>query len=46
MKANIFQIEISIDKITDYSGYPGWVECTLYDAWNNKHTFADKNKTF
>jgi len=39
-------IKVSIDKIIDYSGYPGWVECSLYDAWNKKHIFIDKIPIF
>ena len=35
-------IEISIDRITDYSSYPGWVECSFYDMNNVKHTFTEK----
>lgn len=38
----MFQIEISIDRVTDYSSYPGWVECSFYDVYNNKHTFIEK----
>jgi len=36
------EIQVSIDKITDYSNYPGWVECSFYDAWNNRHLFIEK----
>jgi GNAT superfamily N-acetyltransferase len=37
---------VSIDKITDYASYPGWAECSLYDAGNKKHTFHDKIPVF
>jgi len=40
------EIRVSIDKIVDCSSYPGLVECSLYDAWNEKHTFIDKILVF
>jgi GNAT superfamily N-acetyltransferase len=40
------KIIVSIDKITDYSSHPGWVECSLCDKGNQKHTFIDKIPVF
>jgi len=36
------KIKISIDKITDDTNFPGWVECSLCDAWGNRYVFNEK----
>jgi len=35
-------MKIKILKITDYSFYPGYVECLITDAWGNRHIFNEK----
>lgn len=38
----MLHMKITIDRITDFASYPGWVECHLYDAFGVKHTFIGK----
>jgi len=35
-------IKVKILRITDYSFYPGYVECIVTDAWGNNHKFNEK----
>ncbi len=38
----MFEIEMTINKVVDDSGFPYIVECSLIDAWNKKHIFIEK----
>jgi len=35
-------MKIKILRITDYSFYPGYVECIVTDVWGNNHVFNEK----
>ena len=38
----MLSMKIKILKVTDYSFYPGYVECLITDAWGNNHIFNEK----
>ena len=38
----MLKMKIKVLRITDYSFYPGFVECLVIDAWGNKHIFNEK----